>query len=282
MRSKLYSYLAILAVCIGCGKSQSAKEAVSVKGSDTMVQLAQRWAENYMKADSSVRITVNGGGSGTGFSALINGTIDLCTASRPIKDAEKDQLQKKFGSMPVEFKVAKDGVTIYLNKNNPVNELSMEQLKGIYTGKITNWKELGGSDAPIVVYGRENSSGTYAFFKEHILENADYANSIQTLPGTAAVVNAVQRDINGIGYGGAGYAKELKEALVKKTAADQAYAPTKENIDNDAYPLSRYLFIYARKAPEGKAKQFIDWIKGPEGQAIVAKEGYFPINSPAM
>lgn len=276
-RSLTYLFLAVVALGCGGKKDEPAQEAITIKGSDTMVQLGQRWAESYMKTDSSVRIQVTGGGSGTGISALINGTTDICMASRPMKDKEKEQLNQKYQSPGVEITVAKDGLTIFLNQANPVAELTMEQIKGIYTGQIKNWKEVGGSDATIILYGRENSSGTYAFLKEHALDNEDFANQMQALPGTAAVVNAVKRDPNGIGFGGVGYAEGLKEAAIKKDAASAGVLPQKESIDNNSYPLSRGLYLYMRKTPEGKAKAFVDWILGAEGQEVVSKEGFFPV-----
>ncbi len=279
-RYRLLTYLLLAVVAIGCGgkKDEAATpETVTIKGSDTMVQLGQRWAESYMKADSAIRIQVTGGGSGTGISALINGTTDICMASRPMKDKEKEQLKEKYQSAGVEITVAKDGLTIFLNQANPITELTMEQIKAIYTGKITNWKDVGGGNAQIILYGRENSSGTYAFLKEHALNNEDFANEMQALPGTAAVVNAVKSDPNGIGFGGVGYAEGLKEAAIKKDAATAGLLPTKENIDNNSYPLSRPLYLYMRKTPEGKAKAFVDWVLGAEGQEVVSKEGFFPV-----
>lgn len=280
LRARTFTYLLLALVTLGCGGKKdepAAETSVTIKGSDTMVQLGQRWAESYMKADSSIRIQVTGGGSGTGISALINGTTDICMASRPMKDKEKEQLKQKYQSAGVEITVAKDGLTVFLNQANPVAELTMEQIKGIYTAKIKNWKDIGGSDAPIILYGRENSSGTYVFFKEHALDNEDFANQMQALPGTAAVVNAVKSDPNGIGFGGVGYAQDLKEAAIKKDAASAGVLPKKENIDNNSYPLSRPLYLYMRKTPEGKAKAFVDWVLGAEGQAVVSKEGFFPV-----
>jgi phosphate transport system substrate-binding protein len=274
-----FTYLLLAVIMFGCGggkKDEPSQETITIKGSDTMVQLGQRWAENYMKSDSSIRIQVTGGGSGTGLSALINGTTDICMSSRPIKEKEKEQLQQKYQSAGVEITVAKDGLTIFLNSANPVTELTMEQIKAIYTGKVKNWKEVGGSDATIILYGRENSSGTYAFLKEHALNNEDFANEMQALPGTAAVVNAVKKDPNGIGFGGVGYAADLKEAAIKNDADAAALLPTKENIDNNSYPLSRSLYFYMRKTPEGKTKAFIDWVLGAGGQDVVTKEGFFP------
>ena len=250
---------------------------VSIKGSDTMVVLGQRWAEEYMKKHPETTIQVTGGGSGTGISALINGTTEICEASRSMKDSEKAQLKEKAGAGPEEIVVAKDGLSVYLNDSNPLNELTMDQLKGIFTGKITNWKEVGGSDAKIIPYSRENSSGTYVFFKEHVLGNADYTPRAQAMPGTAAVVNAVSKEKSSIGYGGAAYAKGIKVIKVKKDAGSEGIAPTDATVKNGTYPLSRPLFFYLRNKPAGEIKAIVDWVLSAEGQAVVLKVGYFPI-----
>ena len=180
-----------------------------------MVILAQKWAEVYMKTNQEVVIQVTGGGSGTGISALINGSTDICNSSRPLKRSEMDKLKERYNTMGIEIPCAKDGITIFLHESNPVKELSIKQLSDIFSGRVTNWKEVGGPDANIKLYGRENSSGTYVFFKDEVVK-ADYASSCQTLPGTAAVVNAVKNDKNGIGYGGAAYAVGVKHCNVKK------------------------------------------------------------------
>ena len=229
-----------------------------------------------MKSHPEVAIQVTGGGSGTGISALINGSTDICDASRPMKQSEIDKLKERYGSLGVEIRCAKDGITVYLNEANPVNELSLKQLSGIYTGKIKNWKEVGGADADIKLYGRENSSGTYVFFQENVVKG-DYAASCQTLPGTAAVVNAVKNDKYGIGYGGAAYSKGIKQCLVKKDDKSPAFTPSAETIKNGTYPISRYLYMYLRNRPTGEIKNYIDWILGPEGQKLVVEEGYFPV-----
>ncbi len=249
---------------------------VTVKGSDTMVILAQRWAEDYMKKNPSKKVQVTGGGSGTGIAALVNGTTDVADASRAMKDDEKAKVRDRYNVLPTEIAVAKDGVAIYVNDGNPVSQLTPEQLKGIYTGDVTNWKQVGGSDAPIVLYSRENSSGTYVFVKEQVLKNEDYASNAQTLPGTAAVVNAVAKEKNGIGYGGAAYAKGVKEVKIVGTDG-QAYTPSADNVKSGKYPLSRPLFMYTRGKPAGEAKEFIDFCLSPAGQAIVTQVGYFPI-----
>jgi phosphate transport system substrate-binding protein len=248
---------------------------ITVKGSDTMVILAQKWAETYMKKNPGAVIQVTGGGSGVGITALINGTTDICNASRPMKPSEIDKLKARYNTLGVEIPCAKDGVTIFLNEANKVQELTLKQLSDIYTGRIRNWKEVGGNNAEIRLYGRENSSGTYVYFHDDVVK-ADYAASVQSLPGTAAVVNAVVKDVNGIGYGGAAYAKGIKLCAVKKDDKNQAYQPTAESIAKGEYPITRYLYMYMRNKPTGETKKYIDWILSPEGQSIVMEIGYFP------
>ena len=265
----------ILLAIIGFAFMPAAKK-ITIKGSDTMVILAQKWAEVYMKSHPEVILQVTGGGSGTGISALINGSTDICDASRPMKQSEIDKLKDRYGSLGIEIKCAKDGITIYLNDANPVKELSIKQLSGIFSGKIKNWKEVGGPDAEIKLYGRENSSGTYVFFQENVVKG-DYATSCQTLPGTAAVVNAVKNDKFGIGYGGAAYAVGVKRCPVKKDDKSMAYPASAETIKDGTYPISRYLYMYLRNRPTGELKNYIDWILGPDGQKLVVDQGYFPV-----
>ena len=254
-----------------------AGKAITVKGSDTMVILGQRWAEVYMNQNPGVVIQVTGGGSGVGIAALINGSTDICEASRPIKSSEVDKLKERFNSTGVEIAVARDGLAVYLNEENKITELTLDQLKGIYTGKITSWKELGGEDTKIVLYGRENSSGTYVYFKENVLTGADFASQTQTLPGTAAIVNAVAKDKYGIGYGGVAYAKGVKYCKVKKDSQTPGYEPTLENVKSGKYPISRYLYWYVRNKPTGGIKKLVDFVLSEQGQQIVSKVGYFPV-----
>jgi phosphate transport system substrate-binding protein len=248
---------------------------ITVKGSDTMVILAQKWAELYMKKNPAVTIQVTGGGSGVGITALINGTTDICNASRPMKQTEIEKLKARYNTLGVQIQCAKDGITIFLNEANKVEELTLKQLSDIYQGKIRNWKEVGGNDAEIRMYGRENSSGTYTYFHDEVVK-ADYAASVQSLPGTAAVVNAVKKDVNGIGYGGAAYAVGVKHAKVKKDAGSPAYVPTAETIGKGQYPITRFLYMYLRNRPTGETKKYIDWILSQEGQMVVTEVGYFP------
>jgi phosphate transport system substrate-binding protein len=273
MKSKIFPVLLIVAIIATATGFSQAK--ITVKGSDTMVILAQKWAELYMKENPNAVIQVTGGGSGVGISALINGTTDICNASRPMKASEIEKLKARYNTPGVEIPCAKDGVTIFLNEANKVSELTLKQISDIYQGKITNWKELGGVDAGIRLYGRENSSGTYAYLHDEVVK-ADYSVSVQSLPGTAAVVNAVKKDVNGIGYGGAAYAVGVKYAKVKKDAKSQGYIPDAENISKGLYPITRYLYMYMRSRPTGDTKKYIDWILGAEGQNVVVEVGYFP------
>ncbi|MBI1749338.1 MAG: phosphate ABC transporter substrate-binding protein [Acidobacteria bacterium] len=251
---------------------------ITVKGSDTMVILGQRWAEEFMKKNSGVAVQVTGGGSGVGIAALINGTTDIAEASRLMKDAEKASLKEKRGKDTLGVPVAVDGLAVYVHEQNPVNELSLAQLKGIYTGTIKNWSQVGGRDERIILYSRENSSGTYAYFKEHVLENADYYPTAQTLPGTAAVINAVSKDTRGIGYGGIAYGKGIKHLRVKKDDKSPAIEPAMENVLQGKYPISRYLYWYFAGQPAGELAKLAQWVVAPEGQKVVENVGYYPLN----
>jgi len=278
MKSFKLLKVSIIAVLLGVVSFAftAAPERITVKGSDTMVILAQKWAEVYMKTTTNANIQVTGGGSGVGISALINGATDIANASRKMKRTEMDKLKQRYNTLGVEIACAKDGITVYLNPANKIKELSVKQLGDIFRGTITNWKELGGADENIKLYGRENSSGTYVFFQENVVKG-DYATSCQTLPGTAAVVNAVKKDAYGIGYGGAAYAEGIVICKVKKDDNSPAYAATAETIKTGEYPISRYLYMYLRNRPTGEMKKFIDWILSTEGQKLVVDMGYFPV-----
>src|SRR5262245_44369029 len=197
--------VAIGLLLLGCAAPAESK-SVTINGSDTMLKLGQRWSELYMKANPDVSIQVAAGGSGNGIAALIAGTTQICQASRPMKDAEKESLKTKRNLDAVENAVALDALAIYVNKDNTLTSITLEQAGKIFRGEITNWKDVGGTPGNIVLYGRENSSGTYVYFKEHVLENKDFAEKYQALPGTGSVVDAVAKDKSGIGYGGIGYA----------------------------------------------------------------------------
>ena len=278
-RFALYALVSILPVLTGCGQGGgggSRGARVSVKGSDTMVILGQKWSDEYMKAHPGTVVAVTGGGSGTGIAQLINGTTDIAQSSRPMKDEEKAQIQQSTGAPVEETAVARDGVTVYVHPSNALTQISMDQLKGIYTGTITNWKDMGGPDKAITVYSRENNSGTYVFFKEHVLGGDDFVATAQTLPGTAAVVNAVGKDPGGIGYGGIAYGGSVKHVAILG-ADGTPVEPTEETIKSGAYALSRPLYWYLTARAPQPARDLLAWVQGPEGQALVKDVGYFPV-----
>jgi phosphate transport system substrate-binding protein len=276
MKTKNFKIAAILLVIMTIGLSFTTIEKITVKGSDTMVILSQKWAEVYMKKNPGTSIQVTGGGSGVGIAALINGSTDIANASRPMKASEVDKLKQRYNTLGVEIPCAKDGLSVYLNKGNSVSELTIKQIGLIFSGKITNWKEVGGVDAGIRLYGRESSSGTFGFFQDNVVKG-DYSPNCQTLPGTAAIVNAVKKDKYAIGYGGAAYAEGVKDCAVKKDDRSPGVYPTAETIKNKTYPISRYLYMYLKSRPTGQTKAFVDWILSPEGQELVVETGYFPV-----
>jgi phosphate transport system substrate-binding protein len=251
---------------------------ITVKGSDTLVILAQKWAEVYMGKKPDTKIQVTGGGSGVGIAALQNNTTDLCNSSRKMKAAEIANCVQAFGKRPTEYKVALDGLSVYVSEENSVKDITLDQLEKIFTGKIRNWKQVGGNDAPITVYSRENSSGTYEFFKEHVLKGSDFVSSAQTMPGTAALLQAVAKDKNGIGYGGAAYGKGAKHLPVKKDEGSPAIEPSEETVLSGKYPIWRYLYVYVNPAKDkGETAAYLNWIRSEEGQALVKDIGYFPL-----
>lgn len=257
-------------------KQSGGRQTLTIKGSDTMVILAQRWAEGFMAANANSTIQVSGGGSGTGIAALINGTTDLANSSRKIKEREIETVRKNRSAEVVETPVAIDTIAVYVSEKNPVKKLNIETIKQIYRGRIKNWSEVGGPDLPIVLYSRENNSGTYAYFKEQVLDDEDFAAEAQTLPGTAAVINAVARDEKGIGYGGIAFGEGVR-ALEIAGEDGIHYAPTLENAIGGIYPLARFLYIYSAGEPTGIARQFLDFALSEIGQSVVDGVGYYPL-----
>ncbi|HQE34186.1 MAG TPA: phosphate ABC transporter substrate-binding protein [Flavobacterium alvei] len=276
MKTTNFKIAALLVAVMTIGFSFTTINKVTVKGSDTMVILSQKWAEVYMKKNPGTSIQVTGGGSGVGLAALINGSTDIANSSRPIKAAEVEKLKARYNTMGVEIACAKDGLSVYLNKANPVASLTIKQIGQIFAGKITNWKDVGGPDAAIKLYGRESSSGTFGFFKDNVVKT-DFSPTCQTLPGTAAIVNAVKKDKFSIGYGGAAYAEGVKDCAVKKDDKSPAILPTAATIKNHTYPITRYLYMYLKSKPTGETKAFIDWILSPAGQGLIEEVGYYPL-----
>jgi phosphate transport system substrate-binding protein len=299
MRSNKYlSYFLVAAILIpllviGCKKKEDRveKTIITIKGSDTMVNLSQKWAEEYMKLNPNVSIQVTGGGSGTGVAALLNKTTDLANSSRELKSSELEEAKTK-GVTPVVYEVALDGIAVIVHSQSKVDNLTLQQVSDIFAGKINNWKELGGADMPITLYGRENSSGTYEFFKEHVLgkdangKQVDYSPSTQVLQGTAALGEAVARDVKGIGYGGVGYFAErndIKILHIKKDQNSTAISPAENNkvnydvIWNGDYSISRYLYCFTNGEASGKVKDFMDFITSEAGQNVVKTMEYIPL-----
>jgi phosphate transport system substrate-binding protein len=287
--ARIVSVLTLAATLVACGGREQASNGtnaprssrndkpLTIKGSDTMVVLGQRLSEEYMTKNPGTVVQVNGGGSGTGIAALINGTVDLAQSSRPMKEDEKQQAAKARGSEVVELPVALDALAVFVHSSNPLQTLTIAQIRDIFQGRFTNWNQVGGPNAPIVLYGRESSSGTYDYFREHVLSKGDFAPAVQTLQGTAAIINAVGRDKNGIGYGGIAYAKEVRPIGISDEGK-QPVAPSEATVADGTYPLSRKLFFYySQNAPE-RVTKFSQWVLTPEAQALVTQVGYFPLN----
>jgi phosphate transport system substrate-binding protein len=260
------------------------KNSIQVKGSDTMVNLGQAWAEKYMEKNKSDFVAVTGGGSGTGFSSLISGTCDIAMASRSIKEKEI-ALAKGKGINPNEIKVALDGLAVVVNPNNPISKLTLDQLAGIFTGKIANWKEVGGKDEKIVLLSREVNSGTHVYFKEHVLRKNDpnskeeFAPTALMLSSSQAIADEVAGNSAAVGYYGMGYiSKKQKPLAIAKDENSEYETPTIENVVNGKYPISRPLFLYTNGAPQGLVKKFVDFTLSKEGQDIVLATDFVPIN----
>ena len=282
-----HSSFALLALTVLLAAVPAQAGNITVKGSDTMVLLAQRWAEKYMEKHHEVSIQVTGGGSGTGIAALLNATTDIADSSRPIKAAEK-KTAREAGIDVVETKVAMDALSVVVHKDNLVSELTMNQIKAIYTGAISSWKDLGGPPKAIVRYSRESNSGTYVFFKEHVLGNQDYAADCQNMPGTAAVATAVANDPAAIGFGGVAYflnQPDVKIVKIKKDKDSPAVTPVAAGgkslnfavVYSTEYPIARYLYCYTAGKPAGQMAAYLGWILGAEGQGVAEELGYIPL-----
>ncbi|QHL85936.1 phosphate ABC transporter substrate-binding protein PstS family protein [Nibribacter ruber] len=252
--------------------------AITIKGSDTVLPLAQQEAERYMAQHKDASITIVGGGTGVGVSALMEGTTDIAMASRELKTKEKLELKGAKKDIQ-EALIAYDALSVIVNPKNKVSQLTREQLEGIFTGKITNWKEVGGADAKVVAYSRETSSGTYEFFKEHVLDKKNYANNILMMPATGSIVQSVGQTEGAIGYIGLAYeSPEVKSLAVSYDQGKTYVKPSVAAAQDKSYPVSRPLFFFYDASSESKVKPFIDYILSPEGQKTVLEIGYVPLN----
>ncbi len=253
------------------------------KGSDTIVNLALAWAEAYQKVEPEVRISVTGGGSGTGIASLINGTVDIANASRKIKSEEMTNAEAT-GINPVEFIVARDAIAIIVNLENPVDQLSIDQLSDIYSGKIDNWLQVGGEDRPIVRLSRETNSGTHVYFLEHVLRKGDkndktlFSTNTLLMPSSEGISAEIRQNPNAIGYDGLGYVTEdMKVIAVSVDAEGPFILPSAESVDSQQYPIARDLYMYTAEEPSGAILEYLNWIRTPEAQAIVKDLGFVPI-----
>ena len=269
------------------GAASSGKMTIQVKGSDTMVNLAQLWAEEYNKIDPNVSIEVSGGGTGVGLAALCKGTVDMANASRNAKPAEIENAKKNTGKEPVEFVMGHDALAIYVHKDNPLDQITEEQLAGIYAegGKTTRWSQLGvqvpgRATDEIICISRQSSSGSYELFRERVLKNRDFKLGSRDMNGSKEVVDLVGSTPGSIGYSGMGYATpSVKMLRVAASAGQQAYAPTAENTLSKRYPIARSLLTYTLGEPEGVLKNYIDWQRSEAGQKIVEESGFVPLAS---
>jgi len=256
----------------------SGVQAQKIKGSDTVLPLSQKQAESYMKANPSASVSVTGGGSGVGISALIDGSTDIAQSSRKIKFSEKQKLQEA-GKTVKEVTIAYDAIAVVVNPNNKVSQLTREQLEGIFTGKITNWSQVGGADLKIIPYSRETSSGTYEFFKESVLKNKNYMNGIMSMPATGAIIQSISQTPGAIGYVGLAYLnKDVKALSVSYDGGKNFVAPSVASAKDKTYPIVRPLFYYYNISDKAKVSSYIDYVLSPVGQKIVEEIGYITIN----
>lgn len=263
-----------------------AQDFIQIKGSDTLINLVQRLSEVYMEENPNIAIAVTGGGSGVGIASLIADRVQIADASRPMKAREKEAAEKN-GVTPYEIVVGIDGLSVIINGDNAVESLTVDEIGRIFRGEIINWKEVGGSDTPISLYGRQANSGTYVFFQEHVLQKKDYSANMKRMNGNAQIVEGVLADNAGIGYVGIGYVYggngELRDGLnVLKVAKDAGSAPVTpliaENVKSGKYPIARALYQYVNGKPAGAVKDFIAFELGPKGQNIVEEMSFFPVS----
>ncbi len=290
MKFKLASILIGLLLLVACGghsdkslPGSGAIRTIENKGSDTLVNLALAWAEAYAQIRPQVRVSVTGGGSGTGIAALINGTVDIANASRQMKPEEVAEAQAN-GIEPVEHVIAGDAIAVVVHPSNPVDGLSIVQLSAIFTGQITDWREVGGEDRPIVLLSRESNSGTYVYFLERIVREGIkddgrlFSPNTLLMPSSEGISNEVRQNPNAIGYDGLGYVTpDQKTLCVVDKPGDPCVLPAAETVQDGTYPIARPLFMYTAGEPTGAIREYLDWILGPEGQALVKELGFVPV-----
>ena len=288
MKRILTLFLVATFIFTSCSKSNNSSVSdspanyIENKGSDTIVNLALAWAEKYQGEHQNIRISVTGGGSGTGIAALVNGTVDIANASRMIKDEETAEAQSN-GITPVEHIIARDAIAVIVNPENPVSELTLQQISDIYSGKYKNWNEVGGEDRPIVRLSRETNSGTHVYFLETVLRLGNkedktlFSTSTLLLPSSEGIISEVRNNPNTIGYDGLGYVpKDLKMIAIAKKVGEPYVLPSIDTVNDKSYAIARDLYMYTNGAPAGIIKDYLDWILSDEAQQIVADLGFVP------
>ena len=285
-------FILLIFLLIGCDNQPDIENIgdgnylyIENKGSDTMVNIALAWAEQYQQLHPETQISVTGGGSGTGIAALINGTVDIANASRQIKPEETEQIEQN-GNIPVEFVVARDAIAVIVNPNNPINKLTIPQISAIYTGEINNWSELGGEDRPIVRLSREVNSGTHVYFLEEVIrmggddDSLMFSTDTLLLPSSEGITTEVSQNPNAIGYDGLGYVTpDTKVVAIARDYNSTYYLPTVDTVNNGKYPIARDLYMYTVDDPIGVVKTYLEWIFTTEAQDIVKQQGFVPINT---
>lgn len=267
----IFSLILTVISVLGCSFKPTGENIIIISGSDTMYELNEKLANEYMKENPEVAVYVKGGGTKLGINDLIKNKTDICASSRNLKPDEAKLLAEYYGSLAVVYLIAKDGLSIYVNPSNFVNDLTLEQVKRIFTGKIKNWKDVGGKDTVIIPVLRNPNSGTYLYFKEHVLDDEDYTENGITLPSTREIVKFISENENAIGYGGVGY----KEGVIQIKI--DGVPPTELNIRNDTYSITRYLHFFLSKSPSGRVKDFIDWVLSPSGQSVIRNAGFISL-----
>jgi phosphate transport system substrate-binding protein len=288
MRSTRVLLIAMTILAAGCRPASNAAtpagaDYIENRGSDTIVNLALAWAERYQELHPEVRISVSGGGSGVGITALINGTVDIANASRQIKPEEAQEAEAR-GIQPVEFVIARDAIAVIVHPDNPVSQLTLQQISDIYSGRISNWREVGGENRPIVRLSRETNSGTHVYFLEKVLRLGDsnndtlFSTDTLLLPSSEGIVYEVRQNPNAIGYDGLGYVPpDLKVIAVARQAGGPFVLPSVETVNDDSYPVARDLYMYTAGQPSGAVADYLGWILSSEAQPIVADLGFVPV-----
>lgn len=294
MKQAAWVLIVIVSLALaGCGTAPAeasnttpaAQTYIQDKGSDTIVNLALAWAEKYQNLRPDVRLSVTGGGSGTGITALLSKTVDIANASRKIKDEERAAAEAN-GIDPVEFIIARDAIAVIVNPANPVQQLTLQQISAIYRGEINNWADVGGEDRPIVRLSRESNSGTHVYFLETVIrlgsktDKSIFAADTLLLPSSEGIIAEVSDNPNAIGYDGLGYITNAVKVLAVAANPGETYVmPSVETVNNGTYPVARDLYMYTAGQPQGEVKTYLDWILSPEGQAIVSELGFVPVRS---